>query len=84
MKWHSYRTLGVECVRCRALRSGQFLLNLLSSDGPSPCLDGGPFDQMLQLSHIASTKAGQTRRLLACYECYRKDNFPSVPPNPLP
>jgi hypothetical protein len=27
-----------------------------------------------------STKAGQTGRLLACYEWYCKDNFPSVPP----
>jgi hypothetical protein len=26
------------------------------------------------------TKAGQTGRLLACYDCYFKDNVPSVPP----
>jgi hypothetical protein len=26
------------------------------------------------------TKAGQTGRLLTCYECYCTDNVPSVPP----
>ena len=45
--------VGIEYARCGALRFGQFFLDLFSSDGPSPCLDGGTFDQMLQFSHIA-------------------------------